>query len=132
MARLGLRKNEVRLLRRRDVDLDRGELRVPGEGGKIADVPIVYEDVLADLARLALESGARPEKYLLSPSGSAMGAPTQPEGSRARASRPADAALDDAPLVQALPAPAGAAGFPMHELRHTAGTSFVARPVISS
>jgi site-specific recombinase XerC len=67
MARLGLRKNEVRLLRWRDVDLERGEVRVRGKGGKIADVPIDYEELLSDLARLALEGNAQPHEYLLYP-----------------------------------------------------------------
>lgn len=65
MARLGLRKNELRLLRWRDVDLDAGELRVKAKGGKRPTIPVVYDDIRADLATLALD--AEPEHYLLHP-----------------------------------------------------------------
>lgn len=100
MARLALRKNEVRLLRWKDIDLERGELRVRGKGGHNVDVPIVFEDLRADLAGLALETDAQPGEYLLFPIrwGNAPRKP-EPAWHRARAPRPADAALDDAPLV---------------------------------
>ena len=65
MARLGLRKNELRLLRWRDVDHDAGELRVKAKGGKRPTIPVVYDDIRADLATLALD--AEPEHYLLHP-----------------------------------------------------------------
>jgi integrase len=57
--------NEVRVLRWRDIDLQRGEMRVHGKGGKISEVPIVYAELLADLARLSLEADAKPDEYLL-------------------------------------------------------------------
>jgi site-specific recombinase XerC len=60
MARLALRKNEVRLIRWRDVDLERGELRVRGKGGKIAEVPIVSERLLADMARTSSRTSPSP------------------------------------------------------------------------
>jgi integrase len=56
MARLGLRKNELRLLRWRDVDLEAGELRVHAKGGKRPTIPIVYPDLRQDLAMLALDA----------------------------------------------------------------------------
>jgi integrase len=65
MARLGLRKNELRLLRWRDVDHYAGELRVKAKGGKRPTIPVVYDNLCADLATLALD--AKPEHYLLHP-----------------------------------------------------------------
>jgi integrase len=67
MARHGLRKNELRLLRWRDVDLQAGLMRLHAKGGKRPEVLIVFPDLLADLARLYLETGAKPAHYLLFP-----------------------------------------------------------------
>ena len=125
MARLGLRKNELRLLRWRDVDLSRGELRVRGKGGKTADVPIVYEELLRDLARLGLESGARPEHYLLYPTriGNARRNANLRGVVREDRDRPMQPSTMHRWFKRCLLI-AGAADFPMHELRHTAGNEF--------
>jgi integrase/recombinase XerC len=125
LARLGLRKNELRLLRWRDVDLGRGELRVHGKGGKIADIPIVYEDLLRDLAALSLESGGRAGDYLLYPV----------RIGNARTNRNLQGIVAMYPDRPMQPSTmhrwwkrclrhAGAVDFPMHELRHSAGDEF--------
>lgn len=125
MALLGLRKNEVRLLRWRDVDLERGELRVRGKGGKIADVPIVYGDLLADLARLSLENEAKPDQYLLYPIriGNHRSNPRLRGVVGEYPERPMQPSTMHRWFKRCL-RQAGAADFPMHELRHTAGNEF--------
>lgn len=67
LARLGLRKNELRTLRWRDIDLEAAELRVRAKGGKRPTIPIVHEDLLADLARLRLDQDAQPDHYCSTP-----------------------------------------------------------------
>jgi integrase/recombinase XerC len=125
LAQLGLRKNEVRLLRWRDIDLQRGEMRVHGKGGKIAEVPIVYAELLSDLARLSLESAARPDEYLLYPVrlGNARSNPHLRGVVCEHRDRPMQPSTMHRWFKRCLQQ-AGAADFPMHELRHTAGNEF--------
>ncbi len=120
MARLGLRKNELRLLQWRDIDLDTGELRVRAKGGKRPTIPIAYPDLIQDLARLALE--AKPEHYLLYPIRS-TNLPNRP-GLLSYPERPMQPSTMHRWWVRALQQ-ASAAHFPMHELRHTAVTEFL-------
>lgn len=125
MARLALRKNELRLLRWRDIDLERGELRVHGKGGHAALMPIVFEDLRADLARLALESDAQPNEYLLFPVriGNARTNPHLQGTLREHRDRPMAPTTVHRWWKRCLRT-AGAADSPMHELRHTAGDEF--------
>jgi integrase/recombinase XerC len=124
MARLGLRKDELRRLRWRDIDLQAGVMRLHAKGGKRPEVEIVFEDLLADLNRLYLESGAKPNHFLLFPrrvgnlpSHGGHGVvreypdrPLQPSGLHRWWKR----CLEQA----------GAADMTMHALRHTAGNEF--------
>ncbi|MBA2360336.1 MAG: tyrosine-type recombinase/integrase [Actinobacteria bacterium] len=125
MARLGLRKNELRLLRWRDVDLEDGELRVHGKGGKVVDVPIVYEDLQQQLAQLALDCGADPDHYLLYPErvGNLPGAATRGL-IRAFPERPMQQSTMHRWWTRCL-RQAKVPHFPMHELRHSAVTEFI-------
>jgi integrase/recombinase XerC len=125
MARLALRKNEVRLLRWRDVDLDRGKIRVRGKGGTIHDMPIVYADLIADMARLALEDQAERDHYVLFPVrvGNSRTKPNLRGVVREHRDRPMAPSTMHRWFKRCL-ATAGAADFPMHELRHSAGNEF--------
>jgi integrase len=125
MARLGLRKNELRLLRWRDVDLEHGELRVRGKGGKFVDVPIVYEDLQAELAQLALECGGDPDHHLLYPErvGNLPGPATRGL-IRTFPERPMQPSTMHRWWVRCLER-ANVPHFPMHELRHSAVTEFI-------
>ena len=120
MARLGLRKNELRLLRWRDVDHDAGELRVKAKGGKRPTIPVVYDNLRADLATLALD--AEPEHYLLHPT--RVGNLPLQEVIVRFPDRPMQPSTMHRWWVRCL-RQAGMAHFPMHELRHTAVTEFL-------
>lgn len=120
MARLGLRKNELRLLRWRDIQLRSGELVVRGKGGTIATIPIVYEDLRLDLEHLALAVEAKPDEYLLYPVHRAhFGNVETPHPDR-----PMQPSTMHRWWARCLVA-ASVAHFPMHELRHTAITEFL-------
>jgi integrase len=120
MARLGLRKSELRLLRWRDVDLDAAELRVQAKGGKRPVIPIPHADLLADLAELRQD--ADPDHYLLHP----VRTPNLPRLTRVvpYPDRPMQASTMHRWWARCL-AHASAAHFPMHELRHSAVTEFL-------
>jgi integrase/recombinase XerC len=120
MAWLGLRKNELRLLRWRDVDLDAGELRVRAKGGKRPTIPVVFDDLLRELAELALE--AEPEHYLVHPRRTSN-LPGRP-GVTSYPERPMQPSTMHRWWERCL-RQAGVAHFPMHELRHTAVTEFL-------
>jgi integrase len=115
MARLGLRKNELRLLQWRHVDLEAGELHAQAKGGKRPTIPVVYDDLRRELAELALEG--EPEHFLLYPTrtsnlpGRTVVTP-YPE-------RPMQPSTMHRWWERCL-RHGGAAHFPMHELRHTA------------
>jgi integrase/recombinase XerD len=110
LAQLGLRKNELRLIQYRHIDLAHATVTVFGKGGTVLAVPLVWADLRLDIERLTLERGAQPDHFLLYPK-------QHPE-------RPLDPAslhrwwtrcLDRADLPR----------FPMHECRHTAITEFL-------
>ena len=64
LLRTGIRKGEARRLRRRHIDLGRGNLQVVnGKGGKDRDVPL-YSDVIGILDGLLTLEGINPDDYL--------------------------------------------------------------------
>lgn len=68
LCRLGLRKDELRQLRYRDIDLVRGYVLVHGKGAKDELVPLI--GALADDLRLLwAETNARPDAFLMAPLG---------------------------------------------------------------
>jgi integrase len=125
LARLGLRKNELRLLRWCDANLENGELRVRGKGGTLVDVPIVYEDLQSELAQLALACGANAEHHLLYPEriGNLPGPATRGLV-RAFPERPMQPSTMHRWWTRCL-VRASVPHFPMHELRHSAVTEFI-------
>lgn len=127
MARLGLRKNELRMLRYRDIDLHHREILVHGKGQKIATIPIVYEELRIDIERLIQDEGGQPDHYLLYP--------VHVGNMRTRSKHMQGVVREDRhkPMVPSgmhrwwkrCLERANAKDFPMHELRHTAGTEFM-------
>jgi integrase/recombinase XerC len=65
VGRLGLRKNELRLLRVRDFDLTRGTVKVTGKGNKTVVMPIGFRQLKADLEVHLV--GLGDDEYLLHP-----------------------------------------------------------------
>lgn len=106
LARMGLRKNELRLMQIRDIDLGRKLLTVHGKGGKTIVLPLGYQD-LADDLYLHIQGGQRGgDEYLLYPKND----PGRP--------------MDSSSLHRWFKRCLENAGLPttieMHELRHTA------------
>jgi integrase/recombinase XerC len=105
MGRLALRRDELRRLRIKDIDLAAGTVSVHGKGGKRATVPIVYENVRELLYLHIQGEGRGPDEFLLYPK-------------------------KDRERMMSLPGVhnwwgrclerAGVPHFPMHELRHSA------------
>jgi integrase len=127
LFRLGLRKGELQGVRFRDFDHARRRLRIQGKGGKIAQVPIPWDDLRVEISALVAERNPHPSEHLLFP-----------EKLGPRAGRgPVDVLWEDRrrPMSStalhrwwhgcleraALPAR------PMHEARHTAITDFIRR-----
>ena len=65
LGRLALRKNELRLLKVRDVDLGKGTFTVHGKGGKVVVMPIAFADLKSDLEPHLI--GRDPGEYLIHP-----------------------------------------------------------------
>lgn len=105
LCRLGLRKDELRRIQWRDVDLVRGYVLVHGKGGKDELVPLVGQ-VAEDMRLLHLEADPHPDTFLLAPRG-----------------RPRSA-MDPASVHRWFKRCVEAAGLPetikMHEMRHSA------------
>lgn len=105
LERLGLRKNELRLLRIKDIDLATNLITVQGKGGKRSILPIGFKDLRRDLYLHISGEGREPNEYLLYP--------------RANPARPMDLGSVHRWFKRCLEL-AGAPDMPMHELRHTA------------
>jgi integrase/recombinase XerC len=106
LARLGLRRNELRLLRVEDIDLTAGLLTVQGKGNKRAIMPIGFKDLQRDLYLHISGEGRKPDEYLLYP--------------QYHRTRPMNQASVHRWFKKCLER-AGAPDLPMHELRHSAG-----------
>lgn len=106
LGRLGLRKNELRLLQARDINLSTNEIRVRGKGGKVRMVPIgSMRSLREELTFHLLVEGHAPNDYLLHP--------------HSDRTRPLDPSNVHRWFKRCLEA-ADLASMPMHELRHTA------------
>ena len=104
MCRLGLRKDELRRMRYRDIDLVRGYVLVHGKGGKDELIPLIG-GLAEDLRLLWAETNARPDDHLLVPLG--RPGPMNP----ATVHRWFKRCLEKAGLPETIK---------MHELRHSA------------
>ena len=67
LARMGLRKNELRVLRIRDIDLARNLLVVHGKGARVEVLPIGFKGLAQDLYLHIAAEGREPDEYLLYP-----------------------------------------------------------------
>jgi integrase/recombinase XerD len=108
MCRLGLRKNDLRELRVGEIDLARNVVRLlHRKGDDPLILPLVYPDLLEDLYLHIQAGGRQPEELLIYPKQHRLKPMSKPAFHRwfKRCLEKAD--LPD---------------FPMHELRHTAGT----------
>lgn len=103
---MGLRRNELRLIRLSDVDLHRNLLLVHGKGQKDAVLPLAVRLVRDELTLHLMEREPRPNDYLLYP--------------KRDTSRPMDTSSVDRWFKRCL-ANAGMRPIPMHELRHSSG-----------
>lgn len=106
VARLGLRKNELRLLRVGEIDLARGLLTIHGKGGHVDVMPIGLPSLADDLYLHVQGEHREPDEYLVYP--------------RSRRRDP----MDPASLHRWFKRCLDRAGLPvsvkLHEMRHTA------------
>ncbi len=111
LCRLGLRKNELRLMRVRDVDLTRNLVSVlHAKGGKTRVLPLEFADLREDCYLHIVGEGRHPDEYLIYP--------------RADPTRP----MDPASLHRWFKRALRRAGLPetvkLHEMRHSAADDF--------
>lgn len=104
LCRLGLRKDELRQIRYRDIDLVRGYVLVHGKGHKDELVPLIG-GLADDLRLLWADTQARPDEFLMAPVG--RPGPMNP----ATIHRWFKRCLEHADLPETVK---------MHELRHSA------------
>lgn len=124
LGRLGLRRSELGAVQFRHVHHETRELTVFGKGGTVKRIPIV-DDLYDQILRESLERQAHPDEYLLYP----IKIGRVGVGAEARM----DVIWSDrlAPLSKSgldkwwkrIIQRAGVEHFPMHELRHSAGTN---------
>jgi integrase len=123
LGKLGLRKNELRLLQIKDIDLDQEQIRLNQKGGDVVFHPIVFPDVLQRLAEHFTLDGSGAERVPALP---ALGADAQGR-TKVFQREDRDAAMSMRGVhewwVRVLER-AEVPHFPMHEMRHTAGTEF--------
>lgn len=108
LCRLALRKNDLRLLQIRDVDLTRNVVVLRhGKGGAETLLPIEYADLRQDLYLHIVGQGRGPDEYLIYP--------------RQRRLEPMDRSSVHRWFKRCLEQAELPAAVKMHELRHTAG-----------
>jgi integrase len=106
LARLGLRREDLRLLQLADIDLGQDEVYLRhAKGGKEHVLPIAFRDLRETLYLHLQQRGGHPSEYLLYP--------------KTARSRPLSRAGIDQWFQRCIAA-AGLAGYTMHQLRHTA------------
>jgi integrase/recombinase XerC len=120
-----LRRNELRLVQFRHIDLANRQLTVFGKGGTVLEQNIP-EPVALELERHIQDRQASPDEYLLHPQ--RVGRYGTYPNYAARDVGGQDAAVQPRRHRQVVAADAveraGSPQFPMHEIRHTAGTHF--------
>ena len=104
LGRLAFRKNELRLLKVKDVDLGHSTIRIHGKSGKIVVLPIGFQDLKADLEVHLV--GRDPEEFLIYPKGDAA--------------RPMDSASVHRWFKKALERAGLPTAIKLHELRYSA------------
>lgn len=105
-VRLGLRKDELRRLQVRDINLETNTVKVQGKGGKVRTLPIgTLPSLRRDVAFHISTEDRQPSEYLLYP--------------RKDRTRPMDRSSVHRWFKRCLDA-AGLSDFPLHELRHSA------------
>lgn len=121
MARMGLRRNELRLVQARHIDADTGTLTVFGKGGTVEPVPL-FPDLRSQIMALALDRMWLPDEFLLYPRKTGLKRGEMQVIWEDRR-KPVSLSAIDKWWRRCLDR-AGVPCFPMHELRHTAGTEF--------
>lgn len=106
VARLGLRKNELRVLRVGEIDLARNLLTVHGKGGHVDVMPIGLPSLADDLANHVNWDERKPDEYLVYP--------------RRRKRDPMDPASLHRWFKRCLERADLPATVKLHEMRHTA------------
>jgi integrase len=115
MARLGLRKNELRLLRFENIDLPNRHITIRGKGGKVAQIPMVaYPSLLDELKLLVAQEQPESSDFLIHPV----------RGPGADGAKPYEPSSMHRWWQMCLKR-ADVPHFPMHELRHTAATVYL-------
>lgn len=125
LGRMALRRNELRVVQFRHINTDTQELTVYGKGRTVIKVPL-FDDLYEQILRERVERLAHPDEFLLYPTklGKVGRHPDQHMGIiwENRLAPLSSSGIDK--WWQRCLARAGVEPFPMHELRHSAGTDF--------
>lgn len=125
LGRLALRRNELRLVQFKHVNPDTRELTVFGKGGTVKRLP-VFADLYEQILRERLDRSANPDEHLLYPQKlGRVGVHPETRLDVIWEDRLSPLSLSglDKWWMRCLTR-AGIERFPMHELRHSAGTNF--------
>lgn len=105
-GRLGLRKNEIRVMQISDIDLGRDLITVNGKGGNVSVMPLEFQSVREDLYLHIVGEARGPSEYLLYP--------------RTAKRRPMDPSTVHRWFKRCLHNAGLPASIKLHELRHSA------------